>query len=87
VEPSVIDDKAGERLVKLLADPDRAQRVESIGEGMREAESTDEMQPYLADSVSYRILPFVGTVINHFLTRKTLPGKVICRLRPRGPIT
>jgi hypothetical protein len=45
VEPSVIDDKDGERLAKLLGDPDRAQRVESIGEGMREAESTDEMQP------------------------------------------
>jgi hypothetical protein len=41
----VIDDKDGERLAKPLADPDRAQRVESIGEGMREAESTDEMQP------------------------------------------
>jgi len=35
----------GDRLAKLLADLARARRVESIREGVREADATDESLP------------------------------------------
>jgi hypothetical protein len=35
----------GERLAKLLADLERARRVESIREGVREADTADESRP------------------------------------------
>jgi hypothetical protein len=44
-ETSVVEDKGGERLKKLLADTDRVRRVDNIREGMREADSAHETTP------------------------------------------
>jgi hypothetical protein len=63
-ETSVVEDKGGERLKKLLADTDRVRRVDNIREGMREADSAHETAPAMKRPRKFGQLPHLAVPNN-----------------------